>query len=310
MSTDAPVIFLMGPTAAGKTAVAMDLAGRMDIDIISVDSAMIYQSMDIGTAKPSAEELAVAPHALIDFLDPSLSWSAGEFCLAAKREIIRSHEAGRVPVLAGGTMMYFRALEEGLAQLPTADRATREQLNQEAAENGWPALHAQLRKVDPAAAARIHENDAQRIQRALEVYRLSGRSLSSLQQEVQNNELPWAPGALHKFAIDPGPREQLHERIATRFEEMMRCGLVDEVRSLYLRGDLNADMPSIRCVGYRQIWAYLESKLTRDEAVAKAIVATRQLAKRQMTWLRSTRNVTPLQGGVTPMAQKIQGLYG
>ncbi len=290
MARPLPVVFIMGATASGKTGLAMELLNRIDADIVSVDSAMIYKGMDIGTAKPSAEELERAPHALIDVIDPAQSWSAGEFCAAARVEIARSHERNRVPLLTGGTMMYFRSLEHGLNELPAADADVRRDIDAQAAEHGWPSVHAELARHDPAAASRIHENDSQRIQRALEVYRLTGSPLSQL-QEVRSEPLNFP---LIKIALNTANRDELHRRINTRFDTMLEAGLLDEVKGLYERGDLHQDLPSIRSVGYRQLWAHLEGSATLEEASDKAKTATRQLAKRQMTWLRSNQNLISL----------------
>ncbi|MEM7083648.1 MAG: tRNA (adenosine(37)-N6)-dimethylallyltransferase MiaA [Pseudomonadota bacterium] len=305
-----PVVFVMGPTASGKTSLAMELVQRLDADIISVDSAMIYRTMDIGTAKPTADELARAPHALIDLLDPSQSWSVGEFCASAQSLIERSHRQGRVPLLTGGTMMYFRAFESGLNALPQADADTRAQINQQADTVGWPALHAELERLDPEAAARIHPNDAQRIQRALEVFRVSGRPISAIHNET-THPLPYP---VLKFALSVGERSTLHERIHQRFDQMIELGFVDEVASLHARGDLHADLPSIRCVGYRQLWAYLEGDIGLADAITRGKTATRQLAKRQLTWLRSSRDLTtvdPLSpSAAQTVAEVIQAAVG
>jgi len=281
------VIFLMGPTASGKTALAIELAKHFPCDIISVDSAMIYRSMDIGTAKPSLEEQAVAPHRLIDIKDPSESYSAAEFCADARREIDAILAQGRIPLLVGGTMMYFHALQNGLSALPSADEIVREKLYAQAKELGWPVLHERLMGVDPEAAQKISPNDSQRISRALEVYEITGKPLSSL-WDKRIDPLPYP---ILSFAIAPKERSVLHERIAKRFQIMMEQGFLKEAEALYQRGDLNPELPSIRCVNYRQAWDYFEGQSTFDEFEYKAIVATRQLAKRQITWLRSWPNV-------------------
>ncbi len=299
-----PVVFIMGPTASGKTGLAMELLDRMDADIVSVDSAMIYKGLDIGTAKPTAEELMRAPHALIDVIDPAQSWSVGEFCEAARAEIARSHSNGRIPLLTGGTMMYFRALESGLNELPAADAKVREKIDAMASEQGWPAVHAELSRHDPVAANRIHENDSQRIQRALEVYRLTGTPLSVL-QSARSEPLEFP---LIKIALGMDDREELHRRIHSRFEAMMREGFLDEVAGLFERDDLHGNLPSIRSVGYRQLWMYLEGTLTLDEASEKAKTATRQLAKRQMTWLRSDQNLNTLPAGDANNANRAEAL--
>lgn len=278
----------MGPTASGKTALAIELRERFPLDIISVDSALVYRSMDIGTAKPDAQTLARAPHALIDIREPTENYSAADFRADALREMARSTAAGRVPLLAGGTMLYFRALARGLAPLPSANPELRARIEREAAEAGWRAMHARLAAKDPQAAARIHPNDPQRIQRALEVIEISGRRLSELQQVHEEKEFGYR---LLRLVACPQPRAVLHERIAKRFERMLELGFLDEVRSLRARGDLDRDMPSMRCVGYRQAWAFLEGELTGAEMVSRGLAATRQLAKRQLTWLRQESGV-------------------
>ena len=278
-----PAVFLMGPTASGKTDLAVELRRRLPVDIISVDSALVYRGMDIGTAKPDAATQAEAPHALIDIRDPSESYSAAEFREDALAEMRRITEAGRVPLLVGGTMLYFKALTEGLADLPAADPALRQRLEAEAAKHGWAGLHRRLAKADPEAARRIHPNDPQRIQRALEVIELSGRPISELQREQEAAE----PGyRILRVVACPQPRAVLHRRIEARFDAMLDEGFLDEVRALRARGDLHPDLPSVRCVGYRQAWAFLDGEYDREEMRLRAIYATRQLAKRQMTWLR------------------------
>lgn len=288
-----PVIFLMGPTASGKTALAIELVKCLPCDIISVDSALIYRGMDIGTAKPTAEELAQAPHRLLDIRDPSQAYSAADFRQDALREIEAIVAQGRIPLLVGGTMLYYKALLEGLSPLPAADPVIRQAIEAEASLSGWEALHAQLQSIDPVAAARIHPNDPQRLSRALEVYRISGQTLTELTQ-TKGEQLPYRT---LQFAIAPTDRELLRQRIAERFHLMLSQGFEQEVRALYERGDLNADLPSIRCVGYRQMWEYLDGQISYDEMVYRGIVATCQLAKRQMTWLRSWQNVTWLETG-------------
>ena len=288
-----PVIFLMGPTASGKTALAIELVKRLPCDIISVDSALIYRGMDIGTAKPTAEELAQAPHRLLDIRDPSQAYSAADFRQDALREIEAIVAQGRIPLLVGGTMLYYKALLEGLSPLPAADPVIRQAIQAEGSLSGWEALHAQIQSIDPVAAARIHPNDPQRLSRALEVYRISGQTLTELTQ-TKGEQLPYRT---LQFAIAPTDRELLRQRIAERFHLMLSQGFEQEVRALYERGDLNADLPSIRCVGYRQMWEYLDGQISYDEMVYRGIVATCQLAKRQMTWLRSWQNVTWLETG-------------
>jgi tRNA dimethylallyltransferase len=285
---------LAGPTASGKTAVALAFARAMAreraVEIISVDSALVYRGMDIGTAKPSAAERAEVAHHLIDILDPKLAYSAACFVADAQRLIDEITGRGHLPLLVGGTMLYFKALREGLDALPAADAGVRERIDAEAAERGWPALHAELARVDPATAARLAPADAQRIQRALEVWRISGRPMSAWHQAGARQTAP--AGWLPLVSLEPSSRAWLHERIAQRFDAMLAAGLLDEVRTLRARGDLHAGLPAMRCVGYRQAWDALESgrlEGLRDSAVA----ATRQLAKRQLTWLRSmaTRRV-------------------
>lgn len=284
-----PIICLMGPTASGKTPLAVQLVQDFPCEIISVDSAMVYRGMNIGTAKPDAATLKLAPHWLIDIRNPQQTYSAGEFLRDAwqiiEEVIARSH----IPLLVGGTMLYFRVLQQGLAALPVADTTVRAELFQRAVQIGWPALHAELACVDPVAANRIHPHDAQRIQRALEVYQVSGQTLTHLQQAV-------IPAALrthriHSFALMV-ERAQLHRRIAQRFEHMLAVGLIDEVKQLYARGDLHADLPAMRSVGYRQVWEYLAGQKNEATMQETAIIATRQLAKRQMTWLRTWPEVT------------------
>jgi len=277
-------VFLMGPTASGKTALACALSEAFALALVSVDSALVYRGMDIGTAKPDAATLARYPHALVDIRDPAQPYSAADFrddALAAMRAITAQ---GRVPLLVGGTGLYFRALQQGLSALPPADAAIRQRLGEEAQALGWPALHARLARLDPAAAARIGSNDAQRLQRALEVIELSGRPLTELQQRGQDAPFPWR---VLKLALMPRERGVLHQRIAQRFDTMLADGFLDEVRALRMRADLHADLPAIRAVGYRQAWQYLDGEGDAAAFRDRAIFATRQLAKRQITWLRS-----------------------
>ncbi|SFG74268.1 tRNA (adenosine(37)-N6)-dimethylallyltransferase MiaA [Neptunomonas qingdaonensis] len=283
-----PAIFLMGPTAAGKTDLAMRLTEALPCDIISVDSALIYKGMDIGTAKPDAQTLKNYPHRLIDIRDPSQSYSVAEFREDALREMAEITAKGRIPLLVGGTMMYYNALLKGLASLPEANQEVRQRLLEKGEREGWPALHALLAKVDPDSAKRLAPNDSQRLQRALEVYQLTGRTLTELWAEQQQQKLAYN---VVNLAIMPEERKTLHERIALRFQLMLEEGFVDEVRTLYERGDLNPQMPSVRCVGYRQVWSYLEGEWDYPTMRDKGIVATRQLAKRQITWLRSWENL-------------------
>ncbi len=287
-----PIVCLMGPTASGKTELAVDLVETLPMDIISVDSVMVYREMDIGSAKPDDEMLARAPHRLIDICDPSEAYSAARFRDDALREMAVIVAQDRIPLLVGGTMLYFRSLLNGLSALPQADPEIRSRLEAEAEIEGWFSLHRRLVEVDPAAAARIHPNDPQRIQRALEVYELTGSPLSELQQSQQTDQA--LPYRIIKLAVAPADRTVLHERIAQRFELMLQAGLIAEVEALQQRGDLNQDMPAIRAVGYRQVWEYLGGGLDYNEMVERGIIATRQLAKRQFTWLRAETELTLL----------------
>lgn len=281
-----PILALLGPTASGKTAMALELAARYPVGLISVDSVMIYRGMDIGSAKPSADILAAFPHALVDVCDPVESYSVQRFCDEAMAAIQSIEARGLVPLLVGGTMMYFQALLDGISALPASTAAMRAAVQAESVARGWSALHAELALVDPLAAARIHPNDPQRISRALEVYRGTGRSLTDWQQ----NHPPVSPLAdrvVHRFGLWPASRAHARVAMASRFDEMLTAGLVDEVAQLRARGDLSADLPSMRAVGYRQIWSYLAGETDLSTARELAITATRQLAKRQMTWMRS-----------------------
>ena len=276
-----PAICLMGPTASGKTELAIFLAGHLPLDIISVDSAMVYRGLDIGSAKPSAGELAQAPHRLIDIVDPAESYSAAQFREDALKEMAEITQAGRIPLLVGGTMLYFRALLNGLSELPAADESTRQRLEQQGKELGWEKMHQRLAEVDPLAAERIHPNDPQRIQRALEVYEVSGIPMSQLQQQQKTEPLPYD---VLKLALIPSDRAELHQRIESRFKQMLEQGLIEEVKTLRDRGDLHKDLPAVRAVGYRQIWDYLDGRIDYTEMVERGVIATRQLAKRQFTW--------------------------
>ncbi|MBC3765838.1 tRNA (adenosine(37)-N6)-dimethylallyltransferase MiaA [Neptunicella marina] len=276
-------IALMGPTASGKTDLAIKLCQTLPCDIISVDSALIYKGMDIGTAKPSADELKLAPHRLIDIKDPAEIYSAADFRHDALREMADISAKGRIPLLVGGTMMYFKVLIEGISPLPQADAELRQQIEAQAEEQGWQTLHDELANVDPVSAQRIHPNDPQRLTRAIEVFRLTGKSLTDL-TEKKSEPLPYD---LHQFAIAPKDRAVLHQRIAQRFDLMLEQGFENEVKSLFERSDLHLDLPAIRAVGYRQMWEHLEGRYDHDEMRERAIIATRQLAKRQLTWLRS-----------------------
>ncbi|MFO1302914.1 MAG: tRNA (adenosine(37)-N6)-dimethylallyltransferase MiaA [Burkholderiales bacterium] len=275
----------MGPTASGKSALAMELAQAFDGEIVTVDSAQVYRGMDVGTAKPSAAERALVPHHLLDIVDPTESYSAARFVADAMRAIQDIRSRGRTPIVAGGTMLYFKALTEGLSSLPRADPAMREKLDARAAAEGWPALHAELARFDPATAQRLPPTDSQRIQRALEVFHLTGTPLSSLQGRRAASPL----GAAIPVALVPPDRAQLHEAIARRFDAMLVAGLVDEVRALRAAYALDPAMPSMRCVGYRQAWQFLDGAIDAQGLRAAGIAATRQLAKRQLTWLRSTK---------------------
>lgn len=289
-----PAIFLMGPTAAGKTDLAIELSKVLPCELISVDSALVYRGMDIGTAKPSRELLAQYPHRLIDILDPAESYSAADFRTDALAAMADITARGKIPLLVGGTMLYYKALLEGLADMPPADPQVRAELEEEAQRLGWQALHDQLAAVDPESAARIHPNDPQRLTRALEVYRVSGLTMTAHRQRqlAQSTEAGASGGGqlpytVANLAIAPANRQVLHQRIAQRFTQMLEQGFIDEVVALRSRSDLHAGLPSIRAVGYRQVWDYLDGKLTSAEMQERGIIATRQLAKRQFTWLRS-----------------------
>ena len=279
----------MGPTASGKTDLAIFLTEHFPVDIISVDSALVYRGLDIGSAKPSSEELEKAPHRLLDVVDPSEAYSAARFRKDALREMDEIIKAGRIPLLVGGTMLYFRALLEGLSKLPESDEETRKNIAEQAEEIGWEKMHQRLAKVDAEAAARIHPNDPQRISRALEVYEMTGKPMSQLQKEQKAEPLPYE---VLKLALIPSDRAVLHQRIEKRFGQMLEQGLVDEVKTLRDRGDLHEDLPAIRAVGYRQVWDYLESRIDYNEMQERGVIATRQLAKRQFTWLRSEKGLT------------------
>jgi tRNA dimethylallyltransferase len=299
-------VCLMGATATGKTDIAVRLSQRFALEVVSVDSALVYRGMDIGTAKPDRATLERVPHRLIDIRDPEERYSAGEFVRDARAEIQSIAATGRTPLLVGGTMMYFRALTGGIAELPAADPAVRSQIDRDAALHGWPALHAQLAAVDPESAGRINPNDSQRIQRALEVYRTSGRPLSHLHRETPD-EAGSDGIRFIKLALDLPSRAVLHERIERRLDLMLGDGFLDEVRGLMRRSGLTPDMPSMRAVGYRQIWAHLAGELSLDEGRYRALVATRQLAKRQITWLRNETGLSafdPLEAGCVDRISK------
>lgn len=279
----------MGPTASGKTDLAIYLTEYFPVDIISVDSAMVYKGLNIGSAKPTAEELAKAPHRLIDVVDPLEIYSAARFREDALEEMAEITKAGRIPLLVGGTMLYFRALLLGLSELPAADDITRQKIEDQAKEVGWEKMHQHLTDIDPEAAARIHPNDPQRISRALEVYEVTGTAMSELQKQHKTEPLPYQ---VLKLALFPTDRAQLHQRIEKRFKLMLQHGLIDEVKTLLDRGDLHQDLPAVRAVGYRQVWEYLTGKIDYTEMEERGVIATRQLAKRQFTWLRSEKDLT------------------
>jgi tRNA dimethylallyltransferase len=285
---DTPIPMILGPTGAGKTDLALQLAEQFPVEIISVDSAMVYRGMDIGTGKPPAEVLRRTPHHLVDILDPLQPYSAGQFVRDARQAIAAIRGRGRLPLLVGGTMLYFRALRRGLAEMPEADEQVRRAIDAEAARRGWPALHADLAAIDPRAAGRIQPNDAQRIQRALEVHRLTGRTLSELHASTTaSSDLTFIA-----YAWAPTQREPLYAAIERRFQHMMQAGLIEEVRRLHERGDLREDLPAIRSVGYRQLWEHLSGRDTLSGAIQRAITATRHLARRQLIWLRAERDLS------------------
>lgn len=294
-------IFLMGPTASGKSELAIQLADRLDGEIISVDSAMVYRGMDIGTAKPSLEERGRIPHHLIDILDPAENYSTGRFRAQALEIIAAVSRRGKLPLLVGGTMLYFNALSNGLAPLPGADPAIRRQIDKEAEEEGWEGLHQRLAEVDPESARRIHPHDPQRIQRALEVYRLTGRTLTEW-HKANVEQRVFTPLNL---ILAPNERAVLHERIKIRFLNMLEQGLIEEVKELFARGDLHEGLPSIRAVGYRQVWAYLKGEYDKAKMIERGIIATRQLAKRQLTWLRRQKSALCYVMGEKNLSQRL-----
>jgi len=289
-----PAFCLMGPTACGKTAVAEQLVQHFPFEIISVDSALVYRGLDIGSGKPDAATLARAPHRLIDIRDPAQPYSAADFREDALRELREVLARGKLPLLVGGTMLYFKVLRDGLAAMPAATPDVRARILAQAAAEGWPALHRRLQQIDPLAAARIHPNDPQRLQRALEVFEVSGRALSALHAEAQSSQAGELPCQLLFLGMLPVERARLHEQIARRFHSMLAAGLIDEVAALQARGDLHPDLPSMRSVGYRQVWDYLDGKCDYATMVERGIAATRQLAKRQLTWVRGWQDLQEL----------------
>jgi tRNA dimethylallyltransferase len=296
-------ILLMGPTASGKTGVAVDLVKHFPCEIISVDSALVYRQMNIGTAKPDAAILAAAPHRLIDIIGPTQSYSAAQFRADALREMQEIVARKKIPLLVGGTMLYFKALLEGLSNLPQADADLRAELDERAKKIGWPAMHAELAKLDPETALRLKPTDSQRIQRALEICLLSGATMSSQLGKADTTPLPYR---FIKIALVPSERKTLHERISSRFDTMLAAGLVEEVKNLRQQFELNPHMPAMRCVGYRQAWQYLDGEITQEELRNRGIIATRQLAKRQLTWLRSMEGVTEFDCLDPALAEKVR----
>ncbi len=317
-----PVIFLMGPTAGGKTALALEWCQQLPLDIISVDATQVYRGLNIGAAKPSAAEQKIAPHRLIDIRDPSQPYSVHEFQQDVLVEIADIHRVGRIPLLVGGTLLYFKALMEGLAELPSADVGIRKSIEAIAAQSGWAHVHELLKQVDPESAARLHPNDAQRVQRALEVYQITGKPLSiwwKEQKKPQNTSMHQAscqqfPYNVASFAVAPSDRSVLHQRIEQRYQQMLANGWVAEVEALHRRADLSVNLPAVRAVGYRQIWAYLEGEYDYPTMIEKGIAVTRQLAKRQLTWLRKwpalqwvpTESQADLQNTVKNLAQWLE----
>ncbi|WP_198263581.1 tRNA (adenosine(37)-N6)-dimethylallyltransferase MiaA [sulfur-oxidizing endosymbiont of Gigantopelta aegis] len=299
-------VFIMGPTASGKTDLAIELVKKYPFEIISVDSALIYKGMNIGTAKPTAEELVLAPHHLIDFLDPAQSYSTANFRNDALALMSDIHARDKIPLLVGGTMLYHRSLLYGLSELPPANETIRQQLDAETALKGGAFMHEKLAAIDPVAAKRIHPNDPQRVQRALEVYEISGKSMTQLQQENQAQALDCEA---YKIIVAPKSRELLRERIAIRFNKMLEQGFIEEVQQLYARDDLDLSLPSMRAVGYRQVWEYLEGKMDKQQMIERGITITRQFAKRQMTWLRREEDALWLEiENNNKFAQAVQNL--
>jgi tRNA dimethylallyltransferase len=300
------VICIMGPTASGKTGLAIELVQQFNAAIVSVDSALVYRGLDIGSAKPSKEELSLAPHRLIDICDPVEAYSAAQFRDDADKHMQDILQKGQVPILVGGTMLYFKAIQQGLSQLPSADPNIRKRIEAEAKQKGWEYVHSQLASVDPVSAARIHPNDPQRLQRALEVYYISGKSLTQLQQENEARPLPYN---FINFAIAPTDRKVLHERIEHRFDIMLKQGFIEEVQNLRQRPDIHLDLPSMKSVGYRQAWLHLDGEYDYETMREKGIIATRQLAKRQFTWLRSWHQMNWLDTFASDNVEKVIAGY-
>ncbi len=292
----------MGPTASGKTRLALTLAAAFPIEVVSVDSAQIYREMDVGTAKPSLSERSALPHHLIDIIDPTESYSAARFRADALRLMTEITARGRIPLLTGGTMLYFKALREGLSELPESDAEARGRIDAEAAARGWPALHAELARIDPETATRLKPNDAQRIQRALEVFRITGTPMSQL---LGRGKPTAPPFRLIELSLVPSDRGALHRRVEERFDAMLKRGLIEELRALRKRYTLRVGLPSMRCVGYRQTWQYLEGDMDRNELRQRGIFATRQLAKRQLTWLRASGELQPFDCLASDIGQKV-----